>query len=61
MEKQAAQTTVFARDFSTGNRGISPQPVGNSVDISAIKWNFPRKIRGFGDFCRVKSNLGAVE
>jgi hypothetical protein len=35
--------------------------VENSVDISAKIWNNPCKIRLFGDFCRVKSNLGGVD
>ena len=31
------------------------------MDISAIFWNFPHKIRCFGVFNRLKSNFGGVD
>ena len=55
------KTTLSPVDFSTAFRESFPQPVENSVDISAIFWNFPHKIRCFGVFNRLKSNLGGVD
>ena len=55
------KTTLSPVDFSTTIRKSFPQPVENSVDISAIFWNFPHKIRHFGCFSRLKSNLGSVD
>ena len=68
-EKSATNITLlrpsfeqaFRSDFSTETLKISPQPVENSVDIFPNFRKDLRKIRTFGDFCRVKSNLGAVE
>ena len=48
-------------DFSTTVPKSFPQPVENSVDISAKFRNIPCKIRLFGDFCRVKSNFWGVD
>jgi hypothetical protein len=48
-------------DFSTTVPKSFPQPVENSVDISAKIRNIPCKIRLFGDFCRVKSNFWGVD
>jgi hypothetical protein len=48
-------------DFSTAVPKSFPQPVENSVDISAKIRNIPCKIRLFGDFCRVKSNFWGVD
>ena len=55
------KTTLSPVDFSTRISKSFPQPVENSVDISAIFWNFPHKIRHFGCFSRLKSNFGVVD
>jgi hypothetical protein len=48
-------------NFSTGNGGISPQLVENSVDICPLLGKNARKIRVFWGFSRVKSNFGDVD
>jgi hypothetical protein len=48
-------------DFSTAFPKSFPQLVENSVDISAKILKFPRKIRHFRGFSRIKSNVGGVD
>ena len=55
------ENSPFPVDFSTSLPKSFPQLVGKSVDISAVFWKNPRKIREFRGFSRLKSNFGGVD
>ena len=55
------KTPPLPVDFSTKIPKSFPQVVEKSVDISAVLWKNPHKIRHFGGFSQLKSNFGGVD
>ena len=55
------KTPPLPVDFSTKIPKSFPQVVEKSVDISAVLWKNPHKIRHFRGFSQLKSNFGGVD